>query len=618
MAISAGFISAEALIQSISGSTRAEAAKLVQVGTMLAETDAAEALAAAAAAFAEAHPDWDASGDDADGHGADGAGHVDSGGPYGTGFDPDDPAGLDHGAGPDGRDGRDFAGADPATPGTPGTLGGAGSSSHLFPGMPVWQAPIARAVAAGLLSVDGAEAIRRGLGGIDDAVTAEQLTTAAEQLITAVNPGNAGAGRVLGADEVQRLARHLRDELDTEGIRRREKEQYDLRAVRRWRTADGMHHGIWHLHPEDGALLDSAFSTILSPRRGGPRFVDEAEQAKAQKLVNDPRTDEQILADALVAMIRLATDADPGTMFGSRRPAVRVIITKKDLTTGAGAATGTGTGTGVATITGLGTTGTTPATAHISFTPGPGAPGAGVPLDDLGHHALPPLSPQPLVPLQPQLPGISADQGWIEGTLDPVSIETIQRNLCDTGHIPVLFDDDGQCLNVGHTQRHFTPPTTHRPRAPRRRLHVPLLRPTPHLVRSTPHQTLGQRPRTHRHRQRNPPLPTPPPPPPRQPLGNHQHQQQLPAPTTKKHRPHPNPHPAPQQNTHHRRHHQSHHEEGCDMSDNLSGEGALSVPRPESLSCRTRHCTKGPRHCSLRIRSPSGNCRSARPTRGQG
>jgi len=32
--------------------------------------------------------------------------------------------------------------------------------------------------------------------------------------------------------------------------------------VRRWRTADGMHHGIWHLHPEDGALLDSAFSTI--------------------------------------------------------------------------------------------------------------------------------------------------------------------------------------------------------------------------------------------------------------------------------------------------------------------------------------------------------------------
>ena len=283
MAISAGFISAEALIQSISGSTRAEAAKLVQVGTMLAETEAAETLTAQAAAEATAE-----------------AAEL---------------AGAN-------RD-KDEDGADD------GSAGSAGSAPLLPPGLPVWQAPIARAVATGVLSVDGAEAIRRGLGGIDDAISAEQLTIAAEHLITAVNPGTAGAGRVLGADEVQRLARRVRDELDTDGIRRREKEQYDLRFVRKWRTPDGMHHGRWRLHPEDGALLDSALSTILSPRRGGPRFVDEEEQAKAQKLVEDPRTDEQILADALVAMIRLATDADPGTMFGSRRPAVRVIITKK-------------------------------------------------------------------------------------------------------------------------------------------------------------------------------------------------------------------------------------------------------------------------------------------------
>ena len=218
MAISAGFMSAEALIQSISGSTRAEAVKLVQVGTMLAETEAA-------AAFAEANPDWQP----------------------GTG-----PAGIDL---------SDPAGHHPASH----DLAAPGGPSPLPPGMPVSQAPIARAVAAGVLSLDGAEAIRRGLGGIDDAVTAEQLTAAAEHLITAVNPGTAGAGRVLGADEVQRLARRLRDELDSEGIRRREKEQYDLRAVRKWRTADGMHHGIWRLHPEDGALLDAALSTILSP-----------------------------------------------------------------------------------------------------------------------------------------------------------------------------------------------------------------------------------------------------------------------------------------------------------------------------------------------------------------
>ena len=43
------------------------------------------------------------------------------------------------------------------------------------------------------------------------------------------------------------------------------------------------------------------------------------------------RSTEQIAADALVEMIRLAVDADPGTMFGRRRPAVRVIVTDAHL-----------------------------------------------------------------------------------------------------------------------------------------------------------------------------------------------------------------------------------------------------------------------------------------------
>ena len=46
--------------------------------------------------------------------------------------------------------------------------------------------------------------------------------------------------------------------------------------------------------------------------------------------------------------------------------------------------------------------------------------------------------------------------GRIEGQLDAVSIETIQRHLCDTGILPLSFDGDGQCLNVGREQRLFT------------------------------------------------------------------------------------------------------------------------------------------------------------------
>ncbi len=43
------------------------------------------------------------------------------------------------------------------------------------------------------------------------------------------------------------------------------------------------------------------------------------------------RTTEQILADGLVDVIRIGVDADPGTMFGRRRPAVRVMVTNTTL-----------------------------------------------------------------------------------------------------------------------------------------------------------------------------------------------------------------------------------------------------------------------------------------------
>ena len=49
-----------------------------------------------------------------------------------------------------------------------------------------WQAPIARAVTAGTLSVDAAESIRTGLGQIDAAVTAEKLGAALEALLALV------------------------------------------------------------------------------------------------------------------------------------------------------------------------------------------------------------------------------------------------------------------------------------------------------------------------------------------------------------------------------------------------------------------------------------------------
>ena len=313
LAAKQGFLNPVAMIQTMTGSTRGDAAKLVAVGTMMAETDAAEALVAAA------------------------GNALDGDGPDGDGLDGD---GLDGGR-PDG----DSPGAD-------------------VPVVVPWQAPIAYAITTGELSVDAAESIRKGLGDVDTAVTALKLTEALTRLLA--------EAPTLNADQLFRRARRLRDELDEAGIAAREKQAQDDRYWRVWRQRDGMVRVNALLDPESGESVLSAYDHATSPRRGGPRFVDKEAAAWAERIIHDERTIEQIAADAFVQMLRIAGEADPGRVFGGRRPAVRVIVTE--------------------TV-----------------------------LDDRAGH------------------------GHLEGNPNPVSWETIQRNLCDTGTVGIKFDDDGRC-----------------------------------------------------------------------------------------------------------------------------------------------------------------------------
>ena len=50
-----------------------------------------------------------------------------------------------------------------------------------------------------------------------------------------------------------------------------------------------------------------------------------------------------------------------------------------------------------------------------------------------------------------------AGHGQYDGQRTPVSISTIERLICDRGTIPIHFDDAGQVVNVGRSQRLFTP-----------------------------------------------------------------------------------------------------------------------------------------------------------------
>ncbi|GAA3740697.1 hypothetical protein GCM10022239_15540 [Leifsonia bigeumensis] len=239
-----------------------------------------------------------------------------------------------------------------------------------------WLVSVGAAVAAGTLSAASAEAIRAGLGEPGPGVSVDALTDAARRIV------DAGSGA--DTDRLLRMARDARDGLDALGIAERERARRERRSFRRWKQPDGMTRYTWELDPEGAALIDGIYDQITSPRRGGPRFVDEGEQARAEAILNDSRTTEQLASDSFLGLLTLAMDADVSHIVGRATPAVRVLVSGTALSTRRGS-------------------------------------------------------------------------GRLEGQADPISLETVERIVCTSGTVPIVFDDNGQAIDVGREQRLFTP-----------------------------------------------------------------------------------------------------------------------------------------------------------------
>lgn len=193
-----------------------------------------------------------------------------------------------------------------------------------------WLADVAAAVSGGELSVGAAAAIRAGLGAPSAEVAADDLLDAAQRLVA--------EAPALPPEKVARRARELRDELDAAGVADREAALRAKRFLRLSPLPDGMTRISGLLDPESAALVTDALDCVTAPRRGGPRFVDSEERARAEALERDPRSTDQLALDALVEMVRIAGAADAGRVFGVRRPAVRVHVAVDDLVRGSGAA----------------------------------------------------------------------------------------------------------------------------------------------------------------------------------------------------------------------------------------------------------------------------------------
>lgn len=284
-----------------------------------------------------------------------------------------------------------------------------------------WLAAVGVQLAAGLISVDAARAIRSGLGeptsseptsgelsgaefsgtelpGINAVVTSASLAAAVEELLLAKD---------LNADELYRRARAMRDQLDEAGIAQREQLLYSQRSFRRSMRANGLPRYTIDPDLEMSVWLDDVYDKLTSPRRGGPRFVDPGDREWSAAIAEDTRSTEQYLHDAVLGLLHKGVDADlaearaaelvasqdPAKLgkptrrrpriVGSRLPAVRVLVTEESLRS------------------------------------------------RIGH-------------------------GRFEGSDIPVSIETVERHVCNSGSIAVGLGAQGNVIDLGRESRLFT------------------------------------------------------------------------------------------------------------------------------------------------------------------
>lgn len=285
-----------------------------------------------------------------------------------------------------------------------------------------WHAPIAAALLAGEISTEQSEAIRMGLDappvGMEDS-----WRGAARDLV------REAADRTL--EELRGQARLLRDLMDPDGAERRFLARYDARSFRSWTTAEGIHRASIVFDDEGFAAVSTIEAAALRPRRGGPRFVDSDEVEAAKKLVDDPRTNDQLLYDLMIDLLNAGAVADAATVHGTRKAGVRVVTVVGDTAPREIASIstdGTGSESGKDERTGL----STPADRQRdSEGPPPGERryGAG---------------------------GMQVRSGYTEDGMRPLPRAAIDQRICDTGTLRVTVDASGDPLNVGRESRLFT------------------------------------------------------------------------------------------------------------------------------------------------------------------
>lgn len=207
------------------------------------------------------------------------------------------------------------------------------------PALDPWHAPLGRALITGTVSSAQHDAILRGLGeppaldpeAIVCSCATEPCVCVAAATATVHEAWSLAAEQLIDeslhrtVDELRHTARVVRDQLDPEGAEQRYLARWQARSFRIWTDQTGTHRGSLVFDDDGAAWIRAITETALRPRRGGPRFVDPDEKKRAQRLVDDPRTNDQLMYDLIIDVLRSGSLADADSVFGTRQAGVRVV-----------------------------------------------------------------------------------------------------------------------------------------------------------------------------------------------------------------------------------------------------------------------------------------------------
>jgi hypothetical protein len=271
-----------------------------------------------------------------------------------------------------------------------------------------WDSPIALALHYDWLTAAQADALRTGLGSPRLDSMAADWRRAVLELISDTWVGH------WRPEDLGKAAKRTRASLDGLAAQIEAAQRFEQRSFRRVVRASGMVHYDIDLDPESDARVFGPIKRLLSPRFGGPRFTSADDIVAADRLVEDPRSNEQLQVDTLVDLIDRGVRADEGALFKTLEPQVMVAVTSADLRKAYDTAAAR--------------------RRHRAGDHG-GCPGATSASGCSGPDA-----------------GIA----WIDGTDHPITAVDALRMVCAGGFTPALFDESGQAIDIGRAQRYFT------------------------------------------------------------------------------------------------------------------------------------------------------------------